>query len=60
LTEPGYLEHVLKPDGGHFSSLVTIAGLASPSIADFPDAYAEYAAPVGPLTRDTATEVVPS
>src|SRR5262245_12571020 len=60
LKQTGYVEHVLKPDGSHFSRLVTVPGLGSPSIADFPAAYAQYAAPAGPLRRDTATEVVPS
>jgi 3',5'-cyclic-AMP phosphodiesterase len=59
LKQTGYVEHVLKPDGSHFSRLIKIRGLASPSIADFPDAYAQYAAPAG-SPRDTATEVAPS
>jgi len=57
LKQTGYVEHVLKPDGSHFSRLVKICGLASPSIADFPEAYAQYAAP---LPRETATKVAPS
>ena len=59
LKQTGYVEHVLKPDGSHFSRLIKIRGLAAPSIADFPDAYAQYAAPAG-SPRDTATEVAPS
>jgi 3',5'-cyclic-AMP phosphodiesterase len=47
LKQTGYVEHLLKPDGSHFSRLVKIGGLASPSLADFPDAYAQYAAPPG-------------
>lgn len=60
LKQTGYVEHVLNPDGSHFSRLVKVRGLASPSITDFPDAYAQYAAPAKPQSRDTATEVGPS
>jgi 3',5'-cyclic-AMP phosphodiesterase len=38
----GYVEHVLKPDGGHFSRFVPVPGLECPSLADYPEAYAQY------------------
>jgi hypothetical protein len=60
LKQTGYVEHVLNPDGSHFSRIVKVRELASPSITDFPDAYAQYAAPAKPQSRDTATEVGPS
>jgi 3',5'-cyclic-AMP phosphodiesterase len=42
LKQTGYVEHHLHPDGGHDSFLVSVPGLDTLSIADFPDAYAQY------------------
>jgi Icc protein len=42
LKQTGYVEHHLHPDGGHESFLVSVPGLDTLSIADFPDAYAQY------------------
>jgi|SRR5581483_2197206 len=42
LKQTGYLEHRLHPDGAHESFLVTVPSLPTLSIADFPDAYAQY------------------
>jgi 3',5'-cyclic-AMP phosphodiesterase len=42
LKQTGYVEHRLHPDGSHDSSLVTVPGLDTLSIADFPDAYSQY------------------
>ncbi len=44
LKQTGYVEHHLHPDGGHDSFLVSVPGLDTLSIADFPDAYAQYEA----------------
>jgi hypothetical protein len=38
----GSVEHLLKPDGRHFSRLVPVPGLECPSLADYPEAYAQY------------------
>lgn len=42
LRSTGYVEHVLTPDGRHFSRLVPVPGLDCPSLADYPEAYAQY------------------
>jgi len=42
LKQAGYVEHMLEPDGSHASRLITVAGLVTASIADFPEAYAQY------------------
>jgi Icc protein len=44
LKQTGYVEHQLHPDGSHDSLLVTVPGLDTLSIADFPEAYAQYEA----------------
>jgi 3',5'-cyclic-AMP phosphodiesterase len=56
LKQTGYVEHVLEPDGRHCSRWIKLDGLASPSITDFPDAYAQYVAP----PKDTTTGGDPS
>jgi Icc protein len=43
LKQTGDVEHVLTPEGSHFSRLVPVPALACPSIAAFPEAYAQYA-----------------
>jgi 3',5'-cyclic AMP phosphodiesterase CpdA len=50
LKQTGYVEHHLHPDGAHHSFLVSVPGLDTLSIADFPDAYAQYEA-AGKATR---------
>jgi len=47
LKQTGYVEHVLEPDGSHVSRLIAVPGLDTLSIADFPQAYAHYAAAAG-------------
>jgi hypothetical protein len=42
LKQTGYVQHLLEPDGSHQSDLVTVPGLKTLSIADFPGAYPEY------------------
>lgn len=42
LKQTGYVQHLLEPDGSHQSDLVTVPGLETLSIADFPGAYPEY------------------
>ena len=44
LKQTGYVEHRLHPDGSHDFVLITVPGLDTLSIADFPDAYAQYTA----------------
>jgi 3',5'-cyclic AMP phosphodiesterase CpdA len=39
LKQTGYVEHALAADGTHASRLVTVPGLPTLDIADFPDAY---------------------
>ncbi|HEU0158993.1 MAG TPA: metallophosphoesterase [Hyphomicrobiaceae bacterium] len=48
LKRTGYVEHLFAPDGTHLSRLVPVPGLASPSITEFPQAYAQYAEAGGP------------
>ena len=39
IKEVGYVEHTLRPDGTHDNRLVRVPGVATLSIADFPEAY---------------------
>ena len=60
LKQTGYVEHLLQPDGRHLSRLVCVRGLECLSIADFPEAYAQYAVSAVAQPKDAATEVGPS
>jgi hypothetical protein len=41
LKQTGYVEHLFAPDGSHVCRLVPVPGRASPSITEFPQAYAQ-------------------
>ena len=42
LKQTGYVEHALHSDGTHASTFVTVPGLDTLSITDFPEAYRQY------------------
>ncbi|HEX2337987.1 MAG TPA: hypothetical protein VHI72_16110, partial [Hyphomicrobiaceae bacterium] len=59
LKQTGYVEHLLQPDGRHLSRLVCVGGLERLNIANFPQAYAQYAVSTAVQPKDAATEVGP-